>query len=362
MALPYYPLSNAGVNDAVKINADLNYLDNRLAGATGLQGPRGQTGVRGSPGIDGSQGITGAANFIDNSDVPFTPVNITPSLYWSEYNEALYAKTNGSTGAYVQISAGSLSGTTGLQGPTGIQGGIGQTGIQGQTGVQGPTGIQGMPGVTGLALGQTGIQGGTGIQGQTGIQGRTGIQGQTGLGPTGLQGPTGAYGGPQGNTGLQGQTGLQGPFNNPYAYMCQGDDVIKNTILTTVGYYNFQGFASQITSGITADTTERVAITAGNDGIYAVGFGLSCIPVYAYPTYVKIYIAKNNVNTSIAGDIDNNEGQLDSTNSFSWNPCSSAGLLDLVSGDYIGLRIYNPFNVRVEMCIRHAGLYVYRIA
>jgi len=68
--LPYYPLTNAGVNNATQVNADLIALWDHV-GATGIQGatgvtqfggPQGETGLRGpmgATGIHGLQGVTG---------------------------------------------------------------------------------------------------------------------------------------------------------------------------------------------------------------------------------------------------------------------------------------------------------------
>jgi hypothetical protein len=104
MALPYYPLSNAGVNNATQINADLKALhdlaSNGIQGATGPQGP---TGAFGGPmGLTGSQGPTGA------------------------------------------------NGVDGQQGVTGPQGWMGPFGYTGLQGIQGDTGIQGNQGNTGI--------------------------------------------------------------------------------------------------------------------------------------------------------------------------------------------------------------------
>jgi hypothetical protein len=94
-----------------------------LQGQTGIQGPQGATGLQGQTGI---QGITGLANFIVQTNYP-NPLGVTPILLWNETSEALFV---GITGIqhWVQISAGSL------QGPTGM-------GVPGSTGLQGPTGV-----------------------------------------------------------------------------------------------------------------------------------------------------------------------------------------------------------------------------
>jgi Collagen triple helix repeat (20 copies) len=199
-------------------------------GAQGPQGDPGQQGVTGiagiaggGTGIQGLTGLQGLANFIDSPDYP--ALGVTPELLWNEESEVLFVGITG-IGNWVQISAGSIAGGTGITGQTGIHGATGfsgQTGIRGLTGVgpQGGTGIQGRTGIQGSTglFGLTGLIGVTGIQGVTGFYGQTGIQGSTGIiGPTGIQGGTGILGGTgvlgatgiQGGTGILGSTGVQG--------------------------------------------------------------------------------------------------------------------------------------------------------
>jgi hypothetical protein len=108
-------------------------------------------------------------------------VIVPVEILWNRSSEALFIGTTGYGGHWIQISAGSNIGATGLRG---------LTGVQGLTGAQGITGLKGV----------TGFQGATGFQGVTGSQGLTGLQGS--------QGVTGPLGGPIGATGLPGPTGV----------------------------------------------------------------------------------------------------------------------------------------------------------
>jgi hypothetical protein len=176
-----------GVQGATGLQGPQGETGLGLQGQTGLQGETGAQGVTGAQGLTGIQGttgtgvqgVTGLANFIETGTVvPLPSIDAPPVLLWSTESDALYF---GSTGInWVQISAGSLQGPTGINGQTGLQGqtGLGITGLQGQTGL----GITGLQGQTGLGI--TGLQGRTGLQGTTGLQGRTGIQGVTGSAAT----------------------------------------------------------------------------------------------------------------------------------------------------------------------------------
>ena len=161
------------------------YGDTGIQGDTGIIGLQGRTGLQGG-GQTGVQGITGLQNVLIEATYP-DPTTITdPTILYNTIDDALFLDIGTDGTSWIQISAGSKTGATGLVGPSG-----GGTGLQGQTGILGPTGIQGLTGF----YGQTGIQGVTGFQGQTGIQGLTGFYGQTGI---------------SGQTGIQGQTGIRG--------------------------------------------------------------------------------------------------------------------------------------------------------
>lgn len=94
-----------------------------LIGETGSQGHTGTQGITGSVGVTGlvgptgtigetgAQGTTGLANFIDVLDFP--AIGAPPILLWNEQDEALYVGITG-VGKWVQISAGSMQGATGL--------------------------------------------------------------------------------------------------------------------------------------------------------------------------------------------------------------------------------------------------------
>ena len=194
------------------------YTGAGIQGETGLIGPTGipgtigidgVTGIQGSTGA-GIQGVTGLGNFYEQGN--FTDALNVPAIMWNLTDEAFYGFVTGLYGNWIQISAGSKIGATGLIGPVGLTGSQGQTGSIGSTGSQGLTGIVGQTG----AIGFTGYQGQTGLRGLTGSQGNTGSQGQTGaIGFTGLRGLTGLTGltGAQGLTGAKGsvgQTGSQG--------------------------------------------------------------------------------------------------------------------------------------------------------
>ena len=123
------------------------------AGATGAQGV---TGAYGGP-----QGATGLGNFTQKTDFN-VGVNV-PEIMWNFQDETFYGYVTG-VNHWVQISAGSTVGATGLMGPTGIRG---TTGAQGSTGIKGSTGVQGATGRDGAyaAQGVTGLQGATGAGG-----------------------------------------------------------------------------------------------------------------------------------------------------------------------------------------------------
>jgi len=157
--LPYYPLTNDTVRDAAKVNADLCALVTGIeagtgagTGATGIQWvqescwPTGmeaplllwnttdealyayvtglydnwvQISAGSAAGATGLGGPTGLANWM--VETPFPTGMDTPVLLWNQADEALYAYVTGPD-RWVQISAGMGYGPTGLQGPTGVQG------------------------------------------------------------------------------------------------------------------------------------------------------------------------------------------------------------------------------------------------
>lgn len=109
-------------------------------GAIGLQGIQGHIGAKGEIGATGigcrgATGLSGLANFIEADYFP-DPIGVTPVLLWNQDDQALFAGVTG-VNDWVQISAGSLQGATGLSG-------VGTTGLQGVTGLHGLTGIKGI--------------------------------------------------------------------------------------------------------------------------------------------------------------------------------------------------------------------------
>jgi hypothetical protein len=75
------------------------------------------------------------ANFLQETTYP-SPIGVTPLLLWQVADEALFAGVTG-VAEWVQISAGTRAGATGIQGITGSAGATGETGISGETGVSG---------------------------------------------------------------------------------------------------------------------------------------------------------------------------------------------------------------------------------
>ena len=115
--LPYYPLTNAGVNDAVKINADLNYLATHGMGATGIQGVTGDPGgPKGATGVAGVRGVTGLANFTEGPTMPY--VLSVPHLHHHTIDDIWYTYDMDSK-SWIDVSSGA-KGITGPGGWTGV--------------------------------------------------------------------------------------------------------------------------------------------------------------------------------------------------------------------------------------------------
>ena len=76
--------------------------------------------------MQGITGLTQAINFLD--ETPYPSLGVTPELLYNEADQALFAGVAGSD-HWVQISAGSVSGGTGVQGVNGITGTQGVTGL-----------------------------------------------------------------------------------------------------------------------------------------------------------------------------------------------------------------------------------------
>jgi hypothetical protein len=116
MPLPYYPLTNAGVNDAVKINADLLWLSQQ-GGLTGMQGvtgdPGGPPGATGVQGPLGPRGVTGLANYTQGASFP--NVLSVPHIHYNTTDDLWYSYET-TSGSWIDIS----SGAKGLTGPSGI--------------------------------------------------------------------------------------------------------------------------------------------------------------------------------------------------------------------------------------------------
>jgi hypothetical protein len=165
----------------------------------------------GVTGADGVQGVTGVANFIQD---PTFPTILPCELLWNTVDEALFAGISGVGGHWIQISAGSVQGPTGLVGSTGAFGGPpGATGVQGLANFYDLSTFPTVVPVTllwdrvdeALYAGMTGYghwiqisagskQGATGLNGTNGINGVTGLDGTNGTnGVTGIQGETGAF-------------------------------------------------------------------------------------------------------------------------------------------------------------------------
>ncbi len=157
-------------NRDITVEVDRDYLYiNGNAMPTGL-GETGQTLLSGDSGIVswaypdpvgatgvvGAQGETGLGNFVQKTD--FDDGAHVPEIMWNFQDECFYGYVTG-VNKWVQISSGSIGGSTGIMGVDGA------TGIQGETGVKGETGPAGAP------QGETGSQGYTGAQGNTGMQG-----------------------------------------------------------------------------------------------------------------------------------------------------------------------------------------------
>jgi hypothetical protein len=119
MPLPYYPLTNAGVNDAVKINADLLWLSQQ-AGLTGMQGvtgdPGGPPGATGVQGPFGPQGVTGLANYTQGAYFP--AVNSVPHIHYNTTDDIWYSYET-TSGSWIDISSGA-KGFTGPKGDNGL--------------------------------------------------------------------------------------------------------------------------------------------------------------------------------------------------------------------------------------------------
>ena len=86
-----------------------------IDGVTGLQGIQGGTGILGLQGSTGIRGVTGIVPISDTFN-PMPAVTSTVSLHWSETDDAFYAGVTGAVGKWVQISAGSMRGVTGIRG------------------------------------------------------------------------------------------------------------------------------------------------------------------------------------------------------------------------------------------------------
>lgn len=114
------------------------------------------------------------------------------------YNLTVGALNVYTSGAWVLVAGGGVTGPTGPTGPS-----MGPTGPTGATGATGAAGTNGATGATG-AVGATGATGATGARGATGSTGPTGATGIQGItGPTGARGATGS-------TGVTGVTGTNG--------------------------------------------------------------------------------------------------------------------------------------------------------
>jgi len=118
--LPYYPLTNAGVNDAQKINADLNYLAGHVGAP--LTGPAGATGAYGGPpgatGVPGMRGVAGLANFTEGPVFP--TVYSDPHFHHHTIDDIWYVWDK-TTSSWIDVSTGAM-GITGPRGLSGIQG------------------------------------------------------------------------------------------------------------------------------------------------------------------------------------------------------------------------------------------------
>jgi len=114
--LPYYPLTNAGVNDAVKINADLNYLATHGMGATGIQGVTGDPGgPKGATGVAGVRGVTGLANFTEGPVMPY--VLSVPHFHHHTIDDIWYTYDMDSK-SWIDVSSGAKD----ITGPVGGKG------------------------------------------------------------------------------------------------------------------------------------------------------------------------------------------------------------------------------------------------